>query len=127
MTSKPQRRPNPIQWLGYALGRRLPDSMTDWVRYDLTCKHSYMRHLIRGMVPFSPLFAAFLCFPGELWLRGAMTLLAMILAWFYCSAHMHLNRAHRLRQHGLPEDLKNPEAQKLRDFEVARYVAAHPR
>ncbi|MDV7268228.1 DUF5313 family protein, partial [Rhodococcus oxybenzonivorans] len=28
-------RPTPFQWLGYAFGRRLPDSMQDWVRNDL--------------------------------------------------------------------------------------------
>ncbi|MFI9504410.1 DUF5313 family protein [Nocardia sp. NPDC052566] len=127
MTSRTQRRPNPIQWLGYAFGRRLPDSMIDWVRNDLTGKHAYARHLIRGMVPFTPLFAAFLMFPGALWLRGAMTLLALILALFYCAAYMSLNRPHRLAQHGLPADLENPEQMRRHAIERARYAANHPR
>ncbi|MDJ0110715.1 DUF5313 family protein, partial [Rhodococcus erythropolis] len=36
VTSKKQRTsPNPLQWLGYSVGRKLPDSMQDWVRNDL--------------------------------------------------------------------------------------------
>ncbi len=63
-------RPNPIQWIGYTLGRRLPDSMRDWVRNDLTGNHATARHMIRGMVPFLPLFTAFLLLPGAVRLRA---------------------------------------------------------
>ncbi|ASF09709.1 hypothetical protein NBRGN_081_00790 [Nocardia brasiliensis NBRC 14402] len=124
--SREQRRPNPIQWLGYALGRRLPDSMIDWVRRDLTGKHAVARHLVRGLIPFTPLFAVFLLFPGELWLRGSMVLLALLLALFYTVAFMPMNRAHRLAKHGLPADLENPERARRRAEERARYAAQHP-
>ncbi|AFT99305.1 DUF5313 family protein [Nocardia brasiliensis] len=124
--SREQRRPNPIQWLGYAFGRRLPDSMIDWVRRDLTGKHAVARHLVRGLIPFTPLFAVFLLFPGELWLRGSMVLLALLLALFYTVAFMPMNRAHRLAKHGLPADLENPEKARRRAEERARYTAQHP-
>ncbi|PFW98185.1 hypothetical protein CJ469_06439 [Nocardia farcinica] len=65
--------------------------------------------MLRGLVPFVPLFAVFLFFPGELWLRGSMVLLALLLALFYTVAFMPMNRAHRLAKHGLPADLENPE------------------
>ncbi|MBL1076563.1 DUF5313 family protein [Nocardia sp. 2] len=126
MTSTTRRRPTPLQWLGYACGRRLPDSMQDWVRNDLTGKHNYARHLIRGMAPFTPLFVAFMSFPGALWLRCAMTLLALILALFYCSAYRDLNRAHRLVQHGLPADLESPARMREHALERAVYAANHP-
>ncbi|MBF6101208.1 DUF5313 family protein [Nocardia cyriacigeorgica] len=124
--SRERRRPNPIQWLGYACGRKLPDSMRDWVRNDLTGKYAFPRHVLRGLVPFVPLFAVFLFFPGELWLRGSMVLLALLLALFYTVAFMPMNRAHRLAKHGLPADLENPDRAERRAKERARYAAQHP-
>ncbi|MGK8489768.1 DUF5313 family protein [Nocardia asiatica] len=121
-----RRRPGPIQWIGYAFGRRLPESMREWVRADLTGRFATVRHILRGMVPFTPLFAAFLLFPGELWLRGAMVLLALLLALFYTVAFMPMNRAHRLAKHGLPADLENPRRARQREVERARYAARHP-
>lgn len=120
-------RPNPIQWLGYACGLRLPDSMREWVRRDLTGKYATPRHLVRGMVPFTPLFVVFLLFPGPLWLRGAMVLLALLLALFYCAAFMPMNRAHRLAKHGLPADLENEDRRDRRLRERMVYEAHHPR
>jgi hypothetical protein len=124
--TRERRRPHPIQWIGYAFGRRLPDSMREWVRDDLTGRFAAARHLLRGLVPFTPLFAAFLLFPGELWLRGAMVLLALLLALFYTVAFMPMNRAHRLAKHGLPADLKNPRQAQREARERARYAAQHP-
>ncbi|MGV9412050.1 DUF5313 family protein [Nocardia sp. NPDC003693] len=119
------KRPNPIQWLGYACGRRLPDSMLDWVRNDLTGRWAGPRHLVRGLVPMIPVFALFLLFPGELWLRASMILLALLLAMFYIVAYMPMNRAHRLRKHGLPEDLENPARRDRRAAERAAYEARY--
>ncbi|MFC8532192.1 DUF5313 family protein [Nocardia sp. NPDC057227] len=124
MTREP-RRPGPIRWIGYAFGRRLPDSMRDWVRRDLTGDHAAARHVLRGMVPFTPLFAAFLLFPGELWLRGSMVLLALLLALFYTVAFMPMNRAHRLAKHGFPQDLRNPAQARRADADRARYAARY--
>ncbi|ONM47574.1 DUF5313 family protein [Nocardia donostiensis] len=122
-----RKRPNPIQWIGYACGRRLPDSMSDWVRNDLTGKYATPRHMVRGMVPLTPIFAAFLLFPGPLWLRGAMILLAVLLGLFYCVAYMPMNREHRLIKHGLPPDLQNPDRVARRAAERAAYEAKYPR
>ncbi|MBH0776888.1 DUF5313 family protein [Nocardia bovistercoris] len=121
-----RRRPTPWQWIGYAFGRRLPDSLRDWVREDLTGRYATARHIVRGLVPFTPLFAAFLLFPGELWLRGSMILLAVLLALFYTAAFLPMNRAHRLTAHGLPADLENPARARRRADERARYAARYP-
>ena len=80
MSRNTQRtRPGPIQWLGYAVGRKLPDSMQDWVRNDLVGDWAVPRHLIRSMVPFVPVFAAFFLFPGPLGLRASMVLLLSLI------------------------------------------------
>ncbi|MEV6769614.1 DUF5313 family protein [Nocardia sp. NPDC051030] len=126
MTSNQQRRPTPIQWLGYAFGRRLPNSMIDWVRNDLTGKHAFARHLVRGSVPFLPLYAAFMFFPGALWIRVAMVALASILGTFYCAAYMAPNREHRLIQHGLPWNLEGPERIRQHELDRIRYLANYP-
>lgn len=119
------KHPNPIQWLGYACGATLPDSLQEWVRNDLTGKWAGPRHLVRGLVPMLPVFGLFLLFPGELWLRAAMILLALLLAMFYILAYMPMNRAHRLTKHGLPADLENPARMSRRAAERAAYEARY--
>ncbi|MFR9751732.1 DUF5313 family protein [Nocardia sp. 004] len=126
MTPKPQR-PNPIQWIGYVFGRRLPDSMLDWVRNDLTGRYAAARHVLRGVVPFLPVFVVILLLPGELWLRTAAATLVLLLLLFYTVAFMPMNRAHRLIKHGLPADLENPRRAQRRARERAIYEAQHPR
>lgn len=101
-------RPNPLQWIAYACGAKLPSSMNDWVLNDITGDHYVVRHLIRAMVPFLPLFAIFMLFPGPLWLRGSMVLLGVLLALFYSVVYIHQNRARRLQKNGLPMELDNP-------------------
>lgn len=120
-------RPTPWQWLGYTAGRKLPDSMQAWVRNDLTGPWRVPRHLLRGMIPFTPVFAAFLFFPGPIYLRLAMILLGLILALFYCAAYMPMNRAHRLQLHGLPTDLENPARVRQHQDERQTYERLHGR
>ncbi|MFJ4657997.1 DUF5313 family protein [Nocardia sp. NPDC088792] len=125
--TRQRRRPTFPEWLGYTVGRPLPADLHTWVLHDLTGKHAYTRHLIRGMFPFLPIFAAFLLFfPGPFWIRAAMTLLSLILALFYCAAYMAPNRAHRLLQHGFPEDLDAPGILHATPRERALYTANHP-
>lgn len=120
------KRPNPIQWIGYSCGRTLPDDLRDWVRHDLTGTFALPRHIVRGLFPLTPIFALFLLFPGELWLRGAMILLAVLLAVFYIVAYMPMNRAHRLAKHGFPQNLENPARATRRAAERAAYEARYP-
>lgn len=119
-------RPTPWQWVGYAFGRPLPSTMTDWVAHDLTGDHAVVRHLIRGQVPFLPIYAVFMFFPGELWLRGAMVLLAVLLSVFFTASYMEENRQRRLVRHMLPHDLTNPRKAQESELVKKRYLAAHP-
>ncbi|PXW29929.1 UNVERIFIED_CONTAM: hypothetical protein DES50_10936 [Williamsia faeni] len=120
-------RPNPWQWITYSWGRKLPDELQDWVRHDLTGRWRVPRHLLRGMIPFFPVFAVFLLFPGPIYLRLAMILLGLILALFYCGAYMQPNREHRLELHGLPADLESPERVRKHDANRAAYEKIHGR
>ncbi|MCJ0950424.1 DUF5313 domain-containing protein [Rhodococcus sp. ARC_M8] len=119
-------RPLPWQWVGYAFGRTLPSTMTDWVANDLTGNHAVVRHLIRGQVPFLPIYAVFMFFPGELWLRGSMVLLAVLLSLFFTASYMEENRQRRLVRHMLPRDLTNSRKAQESELVKKRYLAAHP-
>ncbi|WP_299569312.1 DUF5313 family protein [uncultured Williamsia sp.] len=116
-----RRRPSPLQWIGYSFGRRLPDELRDWVREDLTGRHAYLRHLVRGMVPFIPIFVIFMLFPGPWWLRAQMVALGLVLGLIYSAAYMRQNRAHRLEKHGLDPDLKPARQQAEDDRARAEY------
>lgn len=116
-----RRRPSPLQWIGYSFGRRLPDELRDWVREDLTGRHAYVRHLVRGMVPFIPIFVIFMLFPGPWWLRAQMVALGLVLGLIYSAAYMRQNRAHRLEKHGLDPDLKPARQQAEDDRARAEY------
>ncbi|MBJ7289336.1 DUF5313 family protein [Williamsia sp.] len=119
------KRPNIAQWIAYAFGRRLPDDLREWVRNDLTGRHAFGRHLIRGMVPFVPIFVVFMLIPGPWWLRAEMVALGLSLALIYSAAYMGQNRRHRLEKHGLDPDLRPARQQQEKDDDQKRYEAIY--
>lgn len=126
-TRSNRSRPSFGQWLGYAvLGRKLPDSMQDWVRRDLVGPGATPRHILRSMIPFLPIFIGFFVFfPGAIWLRASMVLLSLLLALFYTAAYMDQNRARRLEIHGLPADLKSEKKMAEMERERENYRRNH--
>lgn len=123
--SAPLARPNPVQWLGYVIGRRLPDDLQDWVRRDLTRPHSAVRQVIRGELVYSPAFLVLALFPGALWIRFLMVLLGVLLSSFYSASFLEQNRHRRLEVHGLPVDLVSEREQRVRDTDRAAYEATY--
>lgn len=98
-------RPNLLQYIGYSYGRHLPDSMREWVTYDLAGEGAIRRHMIRMAIP--PLFvlAPFWLLPASVYVHAEMTV--PIYAWTLVMA-LALNkvwRRHRLAQHGLDPKL----------------------
>jgi hypothetical protein len=63
------RRPNPLLWMYYCYGGRLPDRCRDWVLHDGTCRTWLVRVFVRGFVQVLPvaviLLIAFLVFGGS--------------------------------------------------------------
>ncbi|MFC0435631.1 DUF5313 family protein [Kutzneria buriramensis] len=51
-------RPNPLQWLRYAYGGRLPERYREWVLYDATCRTWLLRYAVRVVVEALPLLVA---------------------------------------------------------------------
>lgn len=102
---RPNPRPNVVQYLTYAYGRRLPDSMREWVKRDLAGPGALRRHMIRMAIPPLLVLAPLWLLPASLYVHLEMTV--PIYAWAILMA-LALNkiwRRHRLAQHGLDPNL----------------------
>lgn len=119
MTHSP--RPSVTQWLGYVVGRPMPPELREWVRRDLTGPGAGLRHMLRGGLVYLPVVVVLALFPGPLWLRGLMVLMALLLSTFYIVAFMDQNRHRRLEVNGLPTDLVSAHEQHVRDRDRTTY------
>ena len=98
-------RPNFLQYIAYSYGRRLPDSMRDWVAHDLADHGALRRHMIRTAIPPLLVLAPLWLLPASLYVHLEMTV--PIYAWALVMA-LALNkvwRRHRLAQHNLDPKL----------------------
>lgn len=97
-----RRRPNPVQWIWYALGGRLPGRYREWVLHDTTSRFWRWRHAARSTVLVGPLMAVWLVLPGPLPLRLALVLMAALVGYFYSFVYMEEAAENRLKKHGYP-------------------------
>jgi hypothetical protein len=118
-------RPTPMQYVAYAYGRRLPDSMRRWVAEDLAGQGAVRRHMIRMAIPPFLVLAPFWLLPASLYVHLEMTV--PIYAWALLMA-LALNkiwRRHRLAQHGLDPNLvdviKRKKDARIHDDYIRRY------
>jgi hypothetical protein len=103
----PRTKPNPLQYIGYCYGRRLPDSMRNWVREDLAGKGATIRIMVRAAIPALIVLSPFWLIPMSLYLHLSTTLPIFIPFVLFSHALNKVYRRHRLRQHGLDPNLKN--------------------
>ncbi|GAA4615743.1 DUF5313 family protein [Saccharopolyspora hordei] len=101
MTGTTPPRPNPLQWIWYAFGGRLPERYREWVLHDVTCRTWALRHVSRTLVQLSP-GLLFLLLPGPLWIRGMAVLGGYILGVWYSISYMEHTTEYRLHKHGYP-------------------------
>lgn len=98
-------KPNLWQYVGYCYGRRLPDSMRDWVRHDLAGKGATRRMMLRVAVPAVLVLAPFWLIPASLYVHMEMTLPILIPFVYFSHALNKVWRRHMLRKHGLDPEL----------------------
>nr|WP_090339234.1 DUF5313 domain-containing protein [Mycolicibacterium malmesburyense]CRL67423.1 hypothetical protein CPGR_00425 [Mycolicibacterium malmesburyense] len=98
-------RPNIIQYIAYSYGRRLPDSMREWVARDLAGPGALRRHLIRMAIPPALVLAPFWLLPASFYVHLEMTAPIYIWAILMAIALNKVWRRHRLVQHGLDQNL----------------------
>lgn len=115
------RRPNPLWWLWYAVGGRLPARYSPWVLHDTTTRTWVLRHLTRAMVQLAvPIGLVLVLLPGEFWIRGMTALGGVLLALFFSVAYMPEGTEHRVKQAGYPvgtATARRDEAARLREAE----------
>ncbi|MBU8814815.1 DUF5313 domain-containing protein [Mycolicibacterium goodii] len=98
-------RPNLWEYVTYCYGRRLPDSMRDWVRNDLAGKGATVRLMVRMAVPAVIILAPFWLIPTTLYVHISMTLPIFIPFVFFSHALNKVWRRHMLAKHGLNPSL----------------------
>ncbi|TSD95383.1 hypothetical protein FOS14_18690 [Skermania sp. ID1734] len=122
MTQAASPRPGFLAYLGYCAGRRLPKSMTGWVRNDLAGRGAAARMVTRAAVPCIILLIPLALVPASLDVRATMTLPILIPYIYFSIALNKVYRRHRLAQHGLNPDLveeipRQREAARRREYE----------
>ena len=98
-------KPKLIQHVAYAYGKRLPDSMREWVAHDLAGEGAVRRHMVRAAIPPLLVLAPLWLLPASLYVHLEMTAPIYIWALLMTLALNKVWRRHRLAQHNLDPNL----------------------
>jgi hypothetical protein len=106
MAATGRTKPNLWQLIGYCYAsRRLPDSMLDWVRQDLSGPGATRRVMVRVFIPAFVILAPFWLIPTSLYVHLSMTVPILIPFVYFSHALNKIWRRHMLRLHGLDPSL----------------------
>jgi hypothetical protein len=98
-----RRRPNPLQWVWYALGGGLPRELSPWVLADTTGRTWIWRHLARAVVQLLPLLVLCLVVvPVPLAYRVSAAAGGLLLGLLFSIAFMTETIEHRATKAGYP-------------------------
>jgi hypothetical protein len=99
----PAQRPNPVQWIWYALGGALPRRLSPWVLADTTGRTWILRHLLRAVVQVLPLMALCLLVPPvPIAYRLSAAFGGLFIALIFSIAFMTETIEHRATKAGYP-------------------------
>jgi len=98
-------RPTPLQYIAYAYGHRLPDSMRHWVANDLAGQGAVRRHMIRMAIPPLLVLGPLWLLPASFYVHLEMTAPIYIWALLMSVALNKIWRRYRLAQHDLDPNL----------------------
>src|SRR6187431_2897714 len=118
-------KPGPLQFVAYCYGKRLPDSMREWVAHDLADNGAVRRHMIRMAIPPLLVLAPLWLLPASLYVHLEMTAPIYIWAVLMSLALNKVWRRHRLAQHGLDpkllDDIAREKNSRYHDAYIAKY------
>jgi uncharacterized protein DUF5313 len=97
-----KRRPNPLQWVWYALGGGLPRELSPWVLADTTGRTWILRHLVRAVVQMLPVVVLCLLVPVPLAYRISAAAGGLLLGLLFSTAFMTETVEHRVSKAGYP-------------------------
>lgn len=116
------KRPNPLLWLYYQYGGRLPEAYHDWVLHDATSKLWLLRAFVRTIsqaVPFViVLLVVFGIFGVPWYFALACVLLGLVVSIYYALSYASDGIDSRLRGYGYPANYAST-------FRQERYEAEH--
>jgi Family of unknown function (DUF5313) len=95
-------RPNPVQWVWYALGGGLPRALSPWVLADTTCRTWIWRHLARAVVQMLPVVGLCLAVPVPLAYRISAAAGGLLIGLMFSMAFMTETIEHRVAKAGYP-------------------------
>lgn len=96
-------RPNPAQWLWYALGGGLPRRLSPWVLADTTGRTWIWRHFARALVQMAPVVVLCLVLPPvALSYRLSAALGGLLIGLLFSMAFMTETTEHRVLKAGFP-------------------------
>jgi Family of unknown function (DUF5313) len=95
-------RPNPVQWVWYALGGGLPRALSPWVLADTTCRTWIWRHLARAVVQMLPVVGLCLAVPVPLAYRISAAVGGLLIGLMFSMAFMTETIEHRVAKAGYP-------------------------
>jgi hypothetical protein len=98
-------RPTLLQYVAYAYGHRLPDSMRHWVANDLAGQGAVRRHMIRMAIPPLLVLGPLWLLPASFYVHLEMTAPIYIWALLMSVALNKIWRRYRLAQHDLDPNL----------------------
>jgi Family of unknown function (DUF5313) len=118
-------KPNPLQYVAYSYGRRLPDSMRRWVAEDLAGQGAVRRHMIRMAIPPLLVLGPLWLLPASLYVHLEMTAPIYIWALLMSVALNKIWRRYRLAQHDLDPNLvdviKHKRDARIHEDYIRRY------
>lgn len=98
-----RQRPNPVQWVWYALGGGLPRELSPWVLADTTGPTWIWRHLTRAVVQLLPVLVLCLAVvPVPLSYRLSAAVGGLLLGLMFSIAFMTETTEHRVAKAGYP-------------------------
>jgi hypothetical protein len=116
------RRPDPLRWVRYAYGGRLPDRYREWVLHDTTSRTWLMRFVLRVVVEALPwLIAGYLVLTWTTPLPvaavlGALGLALLMSLYFTVTIADELTEA-RLVKHGYPPGTGKASRRRRRTYQ----------
>ncbi|QGK70402.1 hypothetical protein GIY23_13510 [Allosaccharopolyspora coralli] len=110
-----EARPNPVQWIWYAYGGKLPDRYAEWVLYDVTCRTWLLRHLARTLVQLFPFCVVVMLLPGPLEIRLGCLGMGLFVGVFYAFGYVEHTAEHRVLKHGYPVGMARETRAVFRD------------
>lgn len=111
--SDPHPRPDPLRWLWYAYGGRLPERYRDWVLHDNTGRTWMTRHILRVVVQALPVLVVAVVLlsvftPVPIGLIVGVLVLGLLVSFFLSIGTAREFAAVRLARHGFPPEVTPP-------------------